>query len=58
MQESDKKAPKTVEVAPGISMKFVWVPAGQFVMGDNRAEKDCAPAFKAAVKKGFWMAEC
>lgn len=57
LQASDKKEPRIIEVAPGITIKFVWVPAGEFVMGNNQAEEDCAPAFKASVKKGFWMSE-
>lgn len=56
-QAADGKKTKKVEVAPGITMNFVWVPAGQFVMGTNQGESDCAPAFKADVKKGFWMSE-
>lgn len=52
------KAPQTIEVAPGISMKFVWIPDGEFTMGSNSGNKDCAPAFRAKIKKGFWMSEC
>ncbi|MFV0418490.1 MAG: SUMF1/EgtB/PvdO family nonheme iron enzyme [Dysgonomonas sp.] len=57
LQASKTKQPRIIEVAPGIEMKFVWVPAGEFVMGSNNAEQDCAPEFKASVKKGFWMSE-
>ncbi len=57
LQMADRKEPKQIEVAPGVTVRFVWVPAGQFVMGSNRAEPDCAPEFKASVKNGFWMAE-
>ena len=56
-QSADNKTAKEVEVAPGVKMKFVWIPAGEFVMGSNRSEQDCAPAFKASVKNGFWMSE-
>lgn len=48
---------KVVEVAPGVKMTFVKIPAGKFVMGSNSGEKDHAPAFKTEVKKAFWMSE-
>ena len=48
---------KDVEVADGVKITFVRVPAGKFVMGTNDAYPDQAPAFKAEVKKGFWMSE-
>ena len=48
---------KTIEIAPGVSMKFVKVPAGKFVMGTNSRPSDYSPAFAAEVKKSFWIAE-
>lgn len=57
MQASVGETTRQLEIAPGVTMNLVWVPAGQFEMGCNTAEPDCKPAFKAAVKKGFWMAE-
>lgn len=54
MQEQQKKV---IEVAPGVKMTFVKIPAGKFIMGSNKGEKDQAPAFKSEVKKSFWMAE-
>lgn len=45
----------SVELAPGISMNFVRIPAGQFVMGNDKAQS--APAKKAKVAKPFWMGE-
>lgn len=49
------KAPRQLTIAPGITtLQLVWIPAGTFVMGDNR-EPSASPAFKAEVKKGFWM---
>ena len=57
-QQADGKKTRQIEVAPGVTMNFVWIPAGQFVMGCNDGEADCRPAFKASVKNGFWMSEC
>ena len=48
---------KEVEVADGVKITFVRIPAGKFVMGTNEGYPDQAPAFKAEVKKGFWMSE-
>ncbi len=46
---------KMVEVAPGVEIEFVKIPAGQFVMGENRANSNAAPEVKASVNKAFWM---
>ncbi len=48
---------KVVEVAPGVEITFVRIPAGEFVMGSNKAEADQSPSFKAKVHKSFWIAE-
>ena len=58
LQNSGEPIRRTVEVAPGVEIDFVWIPAGKFAMGSNDAQADCAPRFKADVKKGFWMSEC
>lgn len=47
----------SIELAPGVKMNFVRVPAGSFVMGSNRGHSDYSPAHKQVVKKGFWMGE-
>ena len=47
----------SIELAPGVRMNFVRIPAGSFVMGSNRNYSDYSPANKQTVKKGFWMAE-
>ena len=48
---------KRIELAPGIVMNFVRIPAGKFVMGSNKGHSDYSPANKQEVKKAFWMAE-
>ena len=58
MQNEVAQARKTVEIAPNIMMNFVWIPHGKFIMGNNNAQADCSPEFKAKVDKGFWMSEC
>lgn len=57
MLSSEKKTRKEIELAPGVLMTFVRVPAGQFVMGSYQGADDNKPAFKAKVEKPFWMAE-
>ncbi|MFI3305995.1 MAG: SUMF1/EgtB/PvdO family nonheme iron enzyme [Rikenellaceae bacterium] len=51
----EKGETKMVEVAPGVEIEFVKIPAGQFVMGENRTNSNAAPEFKASVDKAFWM---
>lgn len=54
-KEGDSKM--SIELAPGIKMNFVRIPAGSFVMGSNRGHSDYSPANKQVVKKSFWMGE-
>ncbi|MDL2256048.1 SUMF1/EgtB/PvdO family nonheme iron enzyme [Parabacteroides sp. OttesenSCG-928-G06] len=53
-QKSSNTLSRQLEIAPGVSVTFVWVPAGSFVMGNNN-DPSASPAFQASVKKGFWM---
>lgn len=48
------KSIRRLTVAPGITLDMAWIPAGSFVMGDAN-DPSASPAFKAQVKKGFWM---
>ena len=49
---------KEIELAPGVNLKFVHIPAGQFVMGSNHSGlPDVYPASKVEIKKPFWMGE-
>ncbi|MDR1880156.1 MAG: SUMF1/EgtB/PvdO family nonheme iron enzyme [Tannerellaceae bacterium] len=57
MLAKETETRKEIELAPGIKMTFVRIPAGQFVMGSFNGTKDNRPAFKAKVDKAFWMAE-
>jgi len=57
MLANEKETRKEIELAPGIKMTFVRVPAGQFVMGSYRGEADARPTSKVKIDKPFWMAE-
>ncbi|MDR0795465.1 MAG: SUMF1/EgtB/PvdO family nonheme iron enzyme [Tannerella sp.] len=47
-----------IEIAPGVKMKFVYIPAGQFVMGSNQSRQpDVSPAAPVKIEKPFWMGE-
>ncbi|MGV8134298.1 MAG: SUMF1/EgtB/PvdO family nonheme iron enzyme [Mangrovibacterium sp.] len=48
---------KIVEIAPGITINFVRIPSGTFVMGNNIHGKLNAPESKVKIEKAFWMAE-
>lgn len=45
---------RQLTIAPDVHIDLVWIPAGNFVMGDNHTPAT-SPAFKANVGKGFWM---
>ncbi len=55
-QEAEPERRKRIELAPGIRVELVRIPAGKFVMGSNSGYPDCAPAHRQEVKKAFWMA--
>ena len=48
---------KVVEIAPGVEVTFVRIPAGEFIMGSYAGEPDASPTAKVKINKGFWMAE-
>lgn len=50
-------AKKSVEIYPGITINFVRIPAGTFVMGNNQRGQNNAPASQVVIEKPFWMAE-
>lgn len=57
MQNKETESRKSIEIAPGIRINFVRIPAGSFVMGSNRGHSDYSPENKQMVKKAFWMGE-
>ena len=48
---------RVVEIAPNVKMTFVRIPAGEFVMGNNRRGKGNAPEAKVKIQRPFWMSE-
>lgn len=55
--KASKLERKTVEIAPGVALVFVKIPAGEFVMGNNERGKINAPTSEVNIDKAFWMAE-
>lgn len=49
---------KVVDLGGGVTMQFVRIPAGQFVMGDAEGEPDERPAAVVAIPRPFWMGAC
>ena len=46
-----------MEIAPGVKINFVRIPAGEFVMGSYNGESDAYPTAKVKIDKPFWMGE-
>ena len=53
----EKETRMEIELAPGVKMTFVRIPAGQFVMGSYHGESDARPTAKVKIDKSFWMGE-
>jgi len=49
-----ENATKVVELAPGITVEFVRIPAGTYIMGNDKVMS--AERRKVTIKKPFWMA--
>ncbi len=56
-QASTGKIRKKVELAPGVNIVFVRIPAGEFVMGSYKGPLDTHPTSRVKIDKPFWMAE-
>ena len=57
MLADEKETVKVLEIAPGVQMTFVRIPAGEFVMGSYHGEPDSYPTTKVKIDKAFWMGE-
>ncbi|WP_270585065.1 SUMF1/EgtB/PvdO family nonheme iron enzyme [Bacteroides caccae] len=57
MLADEKETVKVLEIAPGVQMTFVRIPAGEFVMGSYHGELDTYPTTKVKIDKAFWMGE-
>ena len=57
MLADEEETVKVLEIAPGVQMTFVRIPAGEFVMGSYHGEPDTYPTTKVKIDKAFWMGE-
>ncbi len=57
MLTGEAETVKVVEIAPGVRMTFVRIPAGEFVMGSYEGEPDTYPTARVKIAKPFWMGE-
>ncbi len=57
MLAKEKETRKSIELAPGIVMNFVRIPAGSFVMGSYNGEENNSPECAVTIDKAFWLAE-
>mgnify|MGYP006288177643 CR=1 FL=1 len=51
-------ARQTIDLAEGVQLELVRIPAGEFVMGDPDGLPDEWPPHRVRVEKPFWMATC
>src|SRR4051794_38008406 len=51
--------PGEVRANPKDQQKYVWIPAGSFVLGCSLGDIDCdadeRPPFEAEISQGFWI---
>lgn len=57
LQQECGDTKKVIELAPGVKMTFVRIPAGQFVMGSYAGPSDTYPTTKVKIGRAFWMGE-
>jgi formylglycine-generating enzyme required for sulfatase activity len=49
---------KHIALGDGISLKLVWIPPGEFVMGDAEGADDEQSLSRVVIRRGFWMGAC
>jgi len=48
---------RTIKLGEGIELRLVYIPAGEFVMGDPYGQGDERPAARVRIDKPFWMSQ-
>ena len=46
---------KEIEIAPGITMRLVWIPKGKYTKGTDKGGKYPTDFNNVSIKDGFWM---
>jgi formylglycine-generating enzyme required for sulfatase activity len=57
LQAAERRTHKEVDIAPGVVMRFIRIPAGQFIMGSHHGAEDNKPASRVKIDNSFWMGE-
>ena len=57
-QKAGGTTARTIDLGGGVTMKFVRIPAGTFVMGSADGPTDERPPWTATVRRDFWMGVC
>lgn len=48
-------AGRTLDLGDGVTMNFVYIPKGEFLMGSSTGYADESPVSHAVISDGFWM---
>ena len=54
-QQAAGSIKRTIELADGVSLDMVRIPAGEFIMGSPAGEADEQPPCRVSIDKPFWM---
>jgi formylglycine-generating enzyme required for sulfatase activity len=54
-QNASGKIDRIIDLGEGITLELVYIPAGEFILGDLEGQPDEKPLAKVAIKKPFWM---
>lgn len=55
-QKNEKNNPRmSLQITPEIRMDFVWIPAGEYMMGRDTGGKEPEKYQKRTIERGFWM---
>lgn len=54
-RESSPSVEKVIDLAPGISMRFVWIPKGSYIRGIDNGGLSPSEYVKTSISEGFWM---
>jgi formylglycine-generating enzyme required for sulfatase activity len=54
-QQAGGTPERTLDLGGGVRLEMVWIPAGEFVMGDKDGACDERPAARVRVDRPFWM---
>lgn len=54
-QKSSSVIEKKIELKPGVSMRFVWIPEGSYMKGTDRGGSYPVEHKEVFIEKGFWM---